>query len=41
MPVVFGLMAAAFVAAALATLPIRTDDAGADAAAGILPPNQA
>jgi MFS family permease len=40
-PVVFGLMAAAFVAAALATLPIRTDDAGRTPAAGILPPTQA
>jgi MFS family permease len=38
-PVVFGLMAAAFVAAAVATLPIRTDDAGTRAPAGILPPN--
>jgi MFS family permease len=40
-PVVFGLMAAAFVAAAVATLPIRTDDAGRTPAAGILPPTQA
>ena len=39
-PVVFGLMAASFVAAALTTLPIRTDDAGRRAAAGILPPSQ-
>jgi len=39
-PVVFGLMAAAFVAAALATVPIRTDDAEAAALAGILPPNR-
>ena len=38
-PVVFGLMAAAFVAAAVATLPIRTDDTGAGTPAGILPPN--
>lgn len=38
-PVVFGLMAAAFVAAAGATLPIRTDDTGARTPAGILPPN--
>jgi len=37
---VFGLMAAAFVAAALATVPIRTDDAEAAALAGILPPNR-
>ncbi len=40
-PVVFGLMAASFVAAALATLPIRTDDTGARTPAGILPPNEA
>ena len=40
-PVVFGLMAASFLAAALATLPIRTDDAGARTPAGILPPNEA
>ena len=38
-PVVFGLMAAAFVAAALATLPIRSDDAGRTRPAGILPPD--
>jgi MFS family permease len=38
-PVVFVLMAAAFVAAAVATLPIRTDDAGTRAPTGILPPN--
>jgi MFS family permease len=38
-PVVFGLMAAAFVAAAVATLPIRTNDTGARTSAGILPPN--
>jgi MFS family permease len=38
-PVVFGLMAATFVAAAVATLPIRTDDAGTRTPAGILPPN--
>ena len=38
-PVVFGLMAVAFLAAALATLPIRTDDAGRQTSAGILPPN--
>ena len=40
-PVVFGLMAASFLAAALATLPIRTDDPGARTPAGILPPNEA
>ena len=40
-PVVFGLMAAAFVAAALTTLPIRTDDAGRSPSAGILPPSEA
>jgi MFS family permease len=40
-PVVFGLMAVAFVAAALATLPIRTDNAGRTPTAGILPPNPA
>jgi MFS family permease len=40
-PVVFGLMAAAFLAAAVATLPIRTDDAGRTPTAGILPPNPA
>jgi hypothetical protein len=34
-------MAAAFVAAAAATLPIRTDDAGRPRPAGILPPNPA
>jgi MFS family permease len=39
-PVVFALMAGAFIAAALATLPIRTDDAEAAASAGILPPNR-
>lgn len=39
-PVVFALMAAAFVAAAVATLPIRTHDAEAAASAGILPPNR-
>jgi MFS family permease len=39
-PVVFGLMALAFVAAAVATLPIRTHDAEAAASAGILPPNR-
>ena len=39
-PVVFGLMAVAFLGAALATLPIRTDDAGRRASAGILPPNR-
>jgi MHS family alpha-ketoglutarate permease-like MFS transporter len=39
-PLVFGLMAASFVAAALTTLPIRTDDASRQAAAGILPPSQ-
>jgi hypothetical protein len=33
-------MAASFVAAALTTLPIRTDDAGRQPAAGILPPSQ-
>ena len=38
-PVVFGLMATAFVAAAVATLPIRTDDADTRTPAGILPPN--
>ena len=38
-PVVFVLMAAAFVAAAVATLPIRTDDAGTPAPTGILPRN--
>jgi MFS family permease len=38
-PVVFGLMAVAFLAAAVATLPIRTDDAGRTQPAGILPPN--
>jgi MFS family permease len=38
-PVVFGLMAAAFVAAALATLPIRADHADTTTPAGILPPN--
>ncbi len=38
-PVVFGLMAAAFVAAALATLPIRTDDGERARSAGILPPD--
>ncbi len=38
-PVVFGLMAASFLAAALATLPIRTDDPDARTPAGILPPN--
>jgi hypothetical protein len=38
-PVVFGLMAVAFLAAALATLPIRTDHAGRQTSAGILPPN--
>ena len=38
-PVVFGLMAVAFLAAALAALPIRTDDAGRQTSAGILPPN--
>jgi MFS family permease len=39
-PVVFGLMAAAFIAAAVATLPIRTEDAGGTPSAGILPPNR-
>jgi MFS family permease len=38
-PVVFGLMAAAFVAAAVTTLPIRTHDAAPATPAGILPPN--
>ena len=38
-PVVFVLMAAAFVAAVVATLPIRTDDAGTPAPTGILPRN--
>jgi MFS family permease len=38
-PVVFGLMALAFVAAAVATLPIRTDDAGTRSSTAILPPN--
>ena len=38
-PVVFGLMAASFLAAALATLPIRTDDAEVQTPTGILPPN--
>ncbi len=40
-PVVFGLMAVAFLAAAMATLPIRTDHAGRPQPAGILPPNPA
>ncbi len=39
-PLVFGLMAVAFLGAAVATLPIRTDDAGGRASAGILPPNR-
>jgi hypothetical protein len=34
-------MAAAFVAAAVATLPIRTDDAGRTLPTGILPPDLA
>jgi MFS family permease len=38
-PVVFGLMAVAFLAAALATLPIRTDDRRTGTSAGILPPD--
>ena len=38
-PVVFWLMAAAFVAAALATLPIRTDDGERARSTGILPPD--
>jgi MFS family permease len=38
-PVVFGLMAVAFLAAAVATLRIRTDDAGRTQPAGILPPD--
>ena len=38
-PIVFALMAVAFVAAALATLPIRSDDAGRTRPAGILPPD--
>ena len=38
-PVVFWLMAAAFVAAALATLPIRTDAAERARSTGILPPD--
>ncbi len=39
-PLVFGLMAVAFLGAAVATLPIRTDDADGRASAGILPPNR-
>jgi MFS family permease len=39
-PIVFGLMALAFLAAAVATLPIRTDDAGRTPSTGILPPNR-
>jgi MFS family permease len=38
-PLVFGLMAVAFLAAAVATLRIRTDDAGRTQPAGILPPD--
>ncbi len=38
-PVVFALMAAAFLAAAVATLPIRTHAADTRTPAGILPPN--
>jgi len=38
-PLVFGLMAVSFLLAALATLPIRTDDRMTGASAGILPPD--